>query len=493
MTNSETQTAINGAVHANLQGAVSKFRFRSDRLCSTELNYAPQCKFAGNTYQVANLSSTGLGLESEKVIGVAVGEIIEHIEVFHHGQLFWKGAAEVSAVNDDKTSAGLRVVAGHISLSELHFRDEFLEYRLDKYLGRRQEQAATLPKDWQSDVAQLHSMLCEIHTVLDAYQRIDTENRWRQNELSKRLCAAAFQKWSPSFLEIAARLDSMSTEFDGETKELAQNFSQTLLMRELIHGEVQRRAYEKPQGYAGDFRMMELTQAEHLEGESLYARFLQYFSQEMSLGKTVIARGQVALDAINDVAQLDRPIKIVSLASGPAMELRKFVRETKSFKHPIDVYLIDQDEDALRNCLNALNKICAERGDNPPIEFHCLHFSLRQIIAPKKGAESELVSGVLTNVDLVYSMGLFDYLPQPLAQRTVEQLFGLLSESGRLLIGNLIRTPDSSWLIEYASAWHLIYRNESTMRDLGNNLKVDCEVIADRTNRCLFLSALNNA
>ncbi|HIA37949.1 MAG TPA: hypothetical protein EYN86_00275 [Planctomycetes bacterium] len=98
---------------------------------------------------------------------------------------------------------------------------------------------------------------------------------------------------------------------------------------------------------------------------------------------------------------------------------------------------------------------------------------------------------MLKDVDLVYSMGLFDYLPQFLAQRTVNELFGMLRKGGELLIGNLVRTADSSWLIEYASAWHLIYRTEQQMHDLGSVLPVNSEVIADNTNRCLFLRATN--
>ncbi len=491
MTQSEPQSIVNGAVHAALQGATSKFRFRSDRLNSNELNHVPRCQFGGREYLVTNVSSTGMAIESEQPLEIRVGQLIDGVEIYHHKQLFWSGSIEVSSLGDESKSAGFRVITGHISLAELQFRDEFLEYRLERYLLRRDEQASGLPQDWQADVAQLHSMLCEVHTTLDAYQKSDTENRWREVDMSRRLCAATFQKWAPQFLEIASRLDQTSSKFDADTKDLALNFSQTLLMRELTHGEIQRRAYEKPQGYAGDFRMMELTQAEDLEGDTLYQRFLQYFSQEMPLGKTVCARGKVALDAISKVAALNRPTKIVSLASGPAMELRTFVRETKNIDYKIDIFLIDQDEDALRNCLNALTKICAERGDNPPIEFHCLHFSLRQIMAPKRGAERELVSQVLKDVDLVYSMGLFDYLPQFLAQRTVNELFGMLREGGELLIGNLVRTTDSSWLIEYASAWHLIYRTEQQMHDLGSVLPVNSEVIADITNRCLFLRATN--
>jgi hypothetical protein len=89
-------------------------------------------------------------------------------------------------------------------------------------------------------------------------------------------------------------------------------------------------------------------------------------------------------------------------------------------------------------------------------------------------------------------MGLFDYLPQPLAQRTANELFGMLNNEGSLLIGNLARASDSSWLIEYATAWHLIYRNEEDIHDMGSALPAQPQVLTDSTGRCLFLHATNS-
>ena len=146
----------------------------------------------------------------------------------------------------------------------------------------------------------------------------------------------------------------------------------------------------------------------------------------------------------------------------------------------------------MRNGLSALNKICADRGDDLPVEFHCLHFSLRQLISPKKGAESELVHNVLHNVDMVYSMGLFDYLPQKLAQRAVSQLFNLINPDGKLLIGNLARAGGNSWLIEYATAWHLIYRDTEEMLSLAKEIKnaTNKAIVKDKTGGCYFLQAV---
>ena len=45
-----------------------------------------------------------------------------------------------------------------------------------------------------------------------------------------------------------------------------------------------RRAYEKPLGYAGDYRMMELCFAEEPLGDGLFGRFLIQIAQHYTLG-----------------------------------------------------------------------------------------------------------------------------------------------------------------------------------------------------------------
>lgn len=41
-----------------------------------------------------------------------------------------------------------------------------------------------------------------------------------------------------------------------------------------------------------------------------------------------------------------------------------------------------------------------------------------------------------TKYNYIYSMGLFDYLPTPVAQKLAKQLYNLLAPGGLLLIGN---------------------------------------------------------
>ena len=125
-----------------------------------------------------------------------------------------------------------------------------------------------------------------------------------------------------------------------------------------------------------------------------------------------------------------------------------------------------------------------------PVTVRCLHFSVRQLVSPRTAEEQAVVSQTLSNLDLVYSTGLYDYLPDAVAQRLTQRLYGLLRPGGRLLIGNFEETPNTTWIMDYALDWPILYRDEQAMRRLalglrGNPTHVD--VTRDATGRCLFL------
>jgi len=171
--------------------------------------------------------------------------------------------------------------------------------------------------------------------------------------------------------------------------------------------------------------------------------------------------------------------------------MRRLFQEIDEVKHPVELILIDQDLNALRDCHNALAAVLKKRfPQGCPVTLHCLHFSLRQIVAPKKGPEVELVKTVLQDVDMIYSMGLHDYILQPLARRIVTCLYGMLKPGGKVFIGNLRRVPDCSWVMEYGLAWHLVYRDDEQMLDLSSEIDpapAHARVTKDATENCLFL------
>jgi hypothetical protein len=66
--------------------------------------------------------------------------------------------------------------------------------------------------------------------------------------------------------------------------------------------------------------------------------------------------------------------------------------------------------------------------------------------------------------DLIYSVGLLDYLTDRRAASLVRRLYDLVAPGGLLIIGNMNETPLSNlWPMEFITDWSLYYRTDQQM------------------------------
>jgi hypothetical protein len=131
-----------------------------------------------------------------------------------------------------------------------------------------------------------------------------------------------------------------------------------------------------------------------------------------------------------------------------------------------------------------------------PVTVRCLHFSVRQLLKPSTADDEHVVRETLANLDLIYSGGLYDYLPEPVAKSLTRLLYSQLRAGGRLLLGNLMETPDTTWFLDYVLNWPLLYRTEETMLRLADGLAPapdEVQLTHDSTGRCLFLDVTRSA
>ncbi len=209
---------------------------------------------------------------------------------------------------------------------------------------------------------------------------------------------------------------------------------------------------------------------------------------------TVRAREVIIRDAVRSamLAKGEGQVKILALAAGPAIEIRHVLEEIETLERPVELILLDQDPSAHEAAQRHLFRVLFERHRGTlPINVRSLHFSVRQLLRPMTDEELG-VRRLLDGLDLVYSAGLYDYLPDAVAIRLTQLLFGRLRPGGRLLMGNLIETPDSTWMMDYVCDWKLTYRTPESMLGLARRLSPPPSRIGitrDSTDRCLFLDA----
>jgi hypothetical protein len=102
----------------------------------------------------------------------------------------------------------------------------------------------------------------------------------------------------------------------------------------------------------------------------------------------------------------------------------------------------------------------------------------------------------LGTFDLVYSTGLYDYVPATTGRRLTWALFEMLRPRGRLVLANFLPgIPDLGYMESYM-AWNLIYRTRLEMLDLTMDIPQaairDVRLFAEENQNILFLEVTKN-
>jgi SAM-dependent methyltransferase len=218
------------------------------------------------------------------------------------------------------------------------------------------------------------------------------------------------------------------------------------------------RAYSKPRGYAGDYEMMNHLYRDEMVGRSLFDQCMHKYFVDEPAGQAVKNRGYYLLEKIKETVKNSKndTIRILAVASGPAMEQQLFLRDCKEFHGKnIEFLCIDQDEESLKHAQRQAQSI--ERFVNSGFKFRYSNLAIKNILG--RG----LPEG---DFDLIYSAGLFDYFSDPVAQAAGVKLFGGLAPGGRLIIGNFSTLNPCVPFMEMVLDWHLIYRSPEVMQKL---------------------------
>ena len=433
---------------------------------------------------ILDLSASGFGASVPATTVLAPGSALESFELLADGSPIWSGEAVVVRGSDERI--GGRFTSGVLDLH--HFR---LGATLDSRLALLRDQRESLPAPWRAAVADLRQLLEDAKFEMEELEQAEMHDPLRVGDEETELFTRVRARWGSEFYAAASELHAMSKDLDDRSAVLGRSYAASMLAPLVFPCPMHRRAYEKPLGYAGDYRMMELCAAHELAGDGLYGRFLHSIAQNYTLVQAVRGRTVLMREAAQKAADAegDGPVRILALAAGPALELRRLLEDATTLRRPVELILIDQDRQAHESAHRQLSRILLERHHGTlPVTVRCLHFSVRQLLKPQTPDDVRIVEETLANIDLAYSAGLYDYLPEPVAASLTRLVFGRLRSGGRLLMGNLIETPDSTWIMDYVLGWPLVYRDEETLLRLADGLlPARTTITRDATGHCLFL------
>ena len=240
----------------------------------------------------------------------------------------------------------------------------------------------------------------------------------------------------------------------------------------LVHQDpYSRRAFEKPRGYAGDAVMLDyIYDGQYTYDTSQIGRTVFEGTTRTSNGKSVLERRNLLAAEIDKLLSAKPQSVVASLAAG---HLREADLCDKERAQQIEKWIaIDQDPQSLQHI--------EKRYSGWPIA--CIQGSVVDLLRGRLD---------LSEVDFFYSAGLFDYLSDRLACKTVSKMFEHLAPGGSLMISNF--TPESAGrdFMDAFMDWRLVYRDKKQMLDLVNALPqqdvTDCNLFADSGGNILYL------
>lgn len=233
-----------------------------------------------------------------------------------------------------------------------------------------------------------------------------------------------------------------------------------------------RRTFEKPRGYAGDYLMMEALYRNTPEGDSPLALWMDRWALALPGFAAVRFRRRLLAELLG-VEHTRGARRVLSVACGSAGELTDTAH--LGFE---SINLLDQDADAIKA---ATENLLAAAGPERAPQIQVWPQAIRSLFRPSPPP-------LVDPHDVIYSIGLYDYLQESTARRLTEQLWRGLKPGGLLAIGNFNAENPMHFFIEVALDWPLVYRSTKDLTDLTTTLEGVGEVeVRTDPHGCLHL------
>jgi SAM-dependent methyltransferase len=251
---------------------------------------------------------------------------------------------------------------------------------------------------------------------------------------------------------------------DRERREATKEFTELVLTPEMRTGAIWDRSYAKPLGYPGDFRIMNQVYDNENVGAGVYEKLVHRLG--LHVAECIQTRMEVVQSHIAEVVRAkgqDRPARILSLGSGPAREIESFLSSAGARAGRAAFTLVDQETQALGFAYDRAYPHLLKLGGQS--QMQCMNISFTDILRANGGLHEAAPQ------DMIYSVGLLDYLSDRRSRMLVRKLYDALAPGGLLIIGNMNETPLSNlWPMEFIADWTLIYRGDAEMRGWAEGL-----------------------
>jgi extracellular factor (EF) 3-hydroxypalmitic acid methyl ester biosynthesis protein len=288
--------------------------------------------------------------------------------------------------------------------------------------------------------------LIDVRLALESFIDIDTMIELGQpDEFVQKEC----NKTMDSLIDAGDRLEnSLSSPYlSGEIK----NRVRQLLGHFLYQSMVCKRGFEKPHGYPGDFKMLEGVY-NNIELSGGIGKYIDRYGLNVPYAGAIRHRKDKMRDILYDYinASREQSLHIINLASGACRDIREMFRRPITYPGTVTLTCIDQDPIALDYSRQTLSEISTGN-----IQVELVQGNILRLEALDIGPDS--------SVDMIYSIGIADYLQDRMLKKIFSDSYAKLKTGGRLVVAYKDRESHRPVELNWCCDWYFIPRNEEEL------------------------------
>ncbi|MFH1728272.1 MAG: class I SAM-dependent methyltransferase [Pseudomonadota bacterium] len=459
---------------------VSNFIIRQDRFEVLNENYF--LKIGNDTYEVINYSSFGLAILHSEVFSDSFDQI--EAEFLMNNVLINKPLIKLirqEKYNDERYLIAFELLSEALSIERISFMGDV--EKLIKKNCFEDNKWRELPLEYKIKVFELKDYLYKLKNEIDL---VEAEN----NSSDRQECLSEFNK---SFVSVFSKLlyNQISyfcsgifpilNKLDEEKNKEAFSFFHEHLKSFINKSKLASKSFKKSSNHVGDHELFSLIYSKELFSQSLFDQCIESFFINLPEAEGFRERIEYFNNWLIDVFNKNekQDLKILSVVSGSAIELNNLLRSKQlKLKYPLEIHCIDQDLNALKQAQATFKEL--QLGKEAMIKFIFIQKNISSIISAKFTDD---------NYDYIYSVGLFDYLSDPVASLAAVNLLKYLKEDGELVIGNSSYEANRKLEMIFLLKWYIVHRTEKDLLKLFKKItkKLHIEPSKDSKNNFVFL------
>jgi extracellular factor (EF) 3-hydroxypalmitic acid methyl ester biosynthesis protein len=444
-----------------------------------------------------DVSQNGVAFEWPAQLPVEAGRVIGELTVSFDGHEAYAGQGRVGSVREitGKTIVGASFTDSLMNVRDvLHLRDVRscnLSGSSGLGLHVRPWQVAGCDR-FKALVGDLRLLLDDASNLLArlASSLPPSVAQGDQDSPARRALIERIQEeFVTEFVRYSEEIDLALRDAPPGDVEALKEYSRRQIQDYFMQAPCMHRALHKPLGYPGDYELLKDMYETPFSGPTLFAKSMSLAIMSTRPAQAVRARKDLIkrqLSELWDRHGRDEPLRVLSIAAGPAQEVYELLRDRQSVSSPLEIVLFDQDEGALSYAYARLKRLIDSRWPDR-VRIIYLHDSIKRLL------KDPTIFDSFGRFDTIFCCGLFDYLELPTAIVLGRNLFGNLEKDGTLYLGNMVPSNPNRWFMELHLDWFLIYRTRAEMMDMARRAvpAAEVDILEESTGINPFVSLRN--